>query len=146
MNILIVGCGHVGATLAHDLEQAGHDISILDKHAESFRQLSSFDQYTFGGTATTGDATDPSVLARAGIANCDAVAVVGRDDAENLMCAQIAQKVFDKTNVVCRVSQTELAMIYEKNYGLKTICPTILTAQAVFDDLNMASAITETEG
>ncbi len=136
MNILIVGCGHVGAALARDLEREGHDISIIDKHADEFRRLDSFDDYIFGGTATAGDATDPAFLTRAGIANCDAVAVVGRDDAENLMTAQIAQRVYGKKNVVCRVSQTDLARIYEERYGLKTICPTVLIAESVLSNLN----------
>ncbi len=136
MNILIVGCGHVGAALARDLEGEGHDVSIVDKLSDEFRRLDSFEHYTFAGTATAGDATDPEFLTRAGIVNCDAVAVVGRDDAENLMTAQIAQKTFGKTNVVCRVSQTALAQIYQEKYGLKTICPTLLIAESVLYNLN----------
>ena len=30
MNIIIVGCGKVGSTLAGQLSQEGHDISIID--------------------------------------------------------------------------------------------------------------------
>ncbi len=137
MNILIVGCGRVGAALARDLENEGHEISILDKSSESFRLLDSFDHYTFGGTATTGELTDLAALTRAGIQNCDAVAVVGRSDAENLMTAQIAQKTFGKTNVICRVSQTELATVYQEKYNLTTICPTVLTVQSAFETLHI---------
>ncbi len=132
MNILIIGCGHVGATLARDLEAAGHEISIVAKHHDALRLLHAF---PFGGTSTMGDYTDAAVLVRAGIQNCDAVAVMGDDDAENLMTAQIAQKMFDKMNVICRVLQIELADIYQEKYNLKTICPTLLTAQAAFDGL-----------
>ncbi len=140
MNILIIGCGRVGATLARDFEHAGHDVSILDRDRESFRKLDSFEGYVFNGTATTGDITDPTVLKRAGIQNCDAVAVVGTSDAENLMTAQIAKTTFGKDNVICRVSQRDLAAIYKENYGLNTICPTVLTVHAVFDGLQMSEA------
>ena len=30
MNIIIVGCGKVGSTLAKQLSKEGHDISIID--------------------------------------------------------------------------------------------------------------------
>ncbi len=138
MNILIVGCGRVGALLTRDLENAGHDISLIEKHADELRRLDSFSDYVFAGTAVVGDATDAKVLTNAGIENCDAVMIVGQDDAANLMTAQIAQKIFHKDNVVCRVSQTELAAIYKERYGLQTICPTVLTAEAMFQHLDSA--------
>ena len=34
LNIIIVGCGKVGATLVEQLEQEGHDITLIDKNAE----------------------------------------------------------------------------------------------------------------
>ena len=36
MNILVVGCGKVGARLAGVLSREGHDVSIVDRFEESF--------------------------------------------------------------------------------------------------------------
>ena len=37
--------------------------------------------------------------------------------------------------MICRVSDPHLQVLYHKAYGLDTICPTILTEQAVFRSL-----------
>ena len=79
-----------------------------------------------------GDPTDPDVLRRAGVENCDAVAAVSEDDSVNLMAAQIARSIFRKEKVICRVSDPHLQVLYHKAYEIETICPTVLTEQSVF--------------
>ena len=132
MNILVIGCDQVGASLIRDLEHIGHDISLVEKDPEQLKRLDAFDDYTFGGTALVGDPTDPDVLRRAGVENCDAVAAVSKDDSVNLMAAQIARSIFRKEKVICRVSDPHLQVLYHKAYELETVCPTVLTEQAVF--------------
>ena len=132
MNILVIGCDQVGASLVRDLERIGHDLSLIEKDGEQLKRLETFDDYSFAGTALVGDPTDPETLRRGGIESCDAVAAVTEDDSVNLMAAQIAKKVFHKDKVICRVSDSHLQLLYHRIYGLETICPTILTEQAVF--------------
>ena len=90
MNILVIGCDQVGASLIRDLERIGHDISLIERDPEQLKRLDAFDDYTFSGNALVGDPTDPDVLRQGGIENCDAVAAVSEDDSLNLMAAQIA--------------------------------------------------------
>ena len=125
MNILVIGCDQVGAALVRDLERIGHDISLIEKDSEQLKRLDSFDDYSFGGTALVGDPTDPDVLKQGGV-----------DDSVNLMAAQIAKSIFQREKVICRVSDPHLQVLYHKAYGLETICPTILTEQAVFRALS----------
>jgi trk-type K+ transport system, NAD-binding component len=132
MNILVIGCDQVGASLIRDLEHIGHDISLVEKDPEQLKRLDAFDDYRFGGTAMVGDPTDPDVLRRAGVENCDAVAAVSEDDSVNLMAAQIARSIFRKEKVICRVSDPHLQVLYHKAYEIETICPTVLTEQSVF--------------
>ena len=63
---------------------------------------------------------------------CDAVAAVSEDDSVNLMAAQIAKSIFRREKVICRVSDPHLQVLYHKAYELETVCPTVLTEQAVF--------------
>ena len=132
MNILVIGCDQVGASLIRDLEHIGHDISLVEKDPEQLKRLDAFDDYCFGGTALVGDPTDPDVLRRAGVENCDAVAAVSKDDSVNLMAAQIARSIFRREKVICRVSDPHLQVLYHKAYEIETICPTVLTEQSVF--------------
>ena len=118
MNILVIGCDQVGASLIRDLEHIGHDISLVEKDPEQLKRLDAFDDYCFGGTAMVGDPTDPDVLRE--------------DDSVNLMAAQIARSIFRKEKVICRVSDPHLQVLYHKAYEIETICPTVLTEQSVF--------------
>ena len=136
MNILVIGCDQVGASLIRDLEHIGHDISLVERDSEQLKRLDGFDDYSFGGAALVGDPTDPDVLRRAGVENCDAVAAVSEDDSVNLMAAQIARSIFRKEKVICRVSDPHLQVLYHKAYEIETICPTVLTEQAVFRALS----------
>ena len=114
MNILVIGCDQVGASLVRDLERIGHDISIIEKDSEQLKRLDAFDDYTFSGNALVGDPTDPDVLRQGGIENCDAVAAVSEDDSLNLMAAQIAKSLFQREKVICRVSDPHLQVLYHK--------------------------------
>ena len=71
MNILVIGCDQVGASLIRDLERIGHDISLIERDPEQLKRLDAFDDYRFGGTALVGDPTDPDVLRRGGVENCE---------------------------------------------------------------------------
>ncbi len=62
MKITIMGCGRVGAYLAGLLDANGHQVTVLDIDAYSFRRLPP----TFGGTALIGSGTDEETLKRAG--------------------------------------------------------------------------------
>ena len=39
VNVVILGCGRVGAMLANALEDMGHNVSVIDQDPNSFRRL-----------------------------------------------------------------------------------------------------------
>ena len=109
MNILVIGCDQVGASLVRDLERIGHDISIIEKDSEQLKRLDAFDDYAFSGNALVGDPTDPDVLRQGGIENCDAVAAVSEDDSLNLMASFSAKRSSAASPTpTCRYSTTRL--------------------------------------
>src|ERR1700689_5578478 len=50
MHIVIMGCGRVGSTLAHILEDRDNTVSVIDRDPEAFRRLGS----GFKGDRVTG--------------------------------------------------------------------------------------------
>ena len=40
MHIVIMGCGRVGSTLAHILEDRGSTVAVVDRDPEAFRRVS----------------------------------------------------------------------------------------------------------
>ena len=128
MNVVIMGCGRVGAELATLLEEAGHKVTILDRDTYSFHRLPS----SFNGTPLVGDGTDEESLKKAGIEEADAFVAVTQGDNRNVMAAQIAKEVFNVPKVVCRIYDPLREELYH-TLGLDTISPTKVGAQLLRD-------------
>jgi len=130
MKIIIMGCGRVGAQLASMLDADGHQITVLDIDAHSFRRLPP----SFGGTALVGDGTDEEMLRKAGIAEADAFVAVTQGDNRNVMGAQIAKNIFNVRRVICRIYDPLRKDVYEA-LGLEAVSPTTVFAQLLRDKL-----------
>ncbi len=131
MNVVIVGCGRVGARLATTLDQAGHRVSIIDTQSAALRRLPP----EFGGKAVVGTGIDEDVLKQAGIEDADAFFAVTNGDNTNLMAAQLAQKRFQTRQVAARVYDPVRAESYRR-MGIYTVCPTTTIASLLLDSLS----------
>jgi len=125
MNVLIMGCGRVGARLASSLDAQGHKVTVLDVDAYSFRRLPP----TFGGTALLGNGTDEEALKKAGIDKADAFVALTQGDNRNVLAAQIAKHLFQVPRVLCRIYDPLRRDLYEA-LGLEAIGPTTIIAEA----------------
>ena len=128
MNVVIMGCGRVGAQLAALLDEDGHKVTILDIEPYSFRRLLS----SFKGKPLVGDGTDGDTLKKAGIEGADAFVAVTQGDNRNVMAAQIAKHLFHVPQVVCRIYDPLREELYH-TLGLETISPTTVGAQLLRD-------------
>lgn len=134
MNILVIGCGMVGAAVANTLDARGHDVSVIDKNDESFDLLSP----DFGGFTTTGIAIDNDILKRAGIMTCDALFAVTDEDDMNIMVSQLARTMFNIPKIFALITDIKKGDVFE-DLGVSVICPTKLTvtaACAAIDELD----------
>ena len=135
MNILVVGCGRVGAHLVRQLDEGGHDVAVLDDEVDSLKRLNEFDDYDFTGVGVVGVPIDVDILRKAGIETCDAVAAVTDNDNINIMVAQIARDIFHVEHVVARVADPARNKTFSQQFQLDTVCPTELTVQAALNEL-----------
>jgi trk system potassium uptake protein TrkA len=126
MKIIILGCGRVGIYLAQTLDQAGHQVTVIDRSREAFNRLGA----DYGGQMVLGTGIDEDVLKKAGIEKADAFVAVTNGDNTNAMAAQIAQLVFHVPHVVARLYDP----IREETYhllGLNTVCSTVMGAEKI---------------
>ena len=126
MNILVVGCGKVGARLASVLSRQGHDVSIITRNEEDFDMLAS----DFSGYTLQGVPIDQDVLRKAGIESCDVLAAVTDDDNINIMVSQVAREIFKVPKVLARIYDPRREDVFS-HFGLYTVCPTNLTVSAI---------------
>jgi trk system potassium uptake protein TrkA len=89
LNIIIVGCGMVGATLIEQLTAEGHDITIIDKDAVRVKELS--DLYDCMGVV--GNGASFTVQIEAGIKDANLIIAVTESDELNLLCCTVARRV-----------------------------------------------------
>lgn len=124
MNIVIMGCGRVGAQLAAKVDAKGHEVTIIDIEPYSFRRLPS----TFRGTALVGNGLDEDLLKKAGIEETDVFVAVTQGDNRNVMAAQIAKHIFNVPKVACRIYDPIREEMY-RNLGLETCSSTLVIAE-----------------
>lgn len=125
MNILIVGCSRLGASIASALSEHGHDVSVMDKRSDSFERLDE----NFTGLTFKGVPIDNDDLEAAGIESCDAVCAVTENDNENIMVAQIAKEIYKVPKVLAGIEDPEKEQVFQQ-YGLNSVCSTLLTLDA----------------
>jgi trk system potassium uptake protein TrkA len=128
MNIVIMGCGRVGAQLAGMLDEDGHKVIVMDSDTYSFRRLPA----SFKGTPLVGDGTDEDYLKKAGIEEADAFIAVTQGDNRNVMAAQIAKHMYNVPRVICRIYDPLREEMYQ-TLGLETISPTMVGAKLLRD-------------
>ena len=89
MNIIIVGDGKVGFTLAEQLSQENHDITIIDTDERALAHASeSLDVMCIHGN---GAAITP--LKEAGVEHADMVIAATSEDETNMVCCLTAKRL-----------------------------------------------------
>ncbi len=127
MNIIILGCGRMGSTMAIRLAREGHEVYVIDQEPDAFRRLRDFT-----GTTVLGNGLDPDVLKRAGIKRADAFVAVTNGDNRNITSVQIAKEIFNVPKVLARIYDPMRASAYE-TLGIPTICTTMIGAGLMTD-------------
>ena len=123
MHIVIMGCGRVGSTVAHNLEKRGHAVAIIDQDPDAFRRLGP----DFAGLTVVGNGFDRDVLIEAGIERADAFAAVSSGDNSNIISARVARETFGVRRVVARIYDPRRADVYER-LGIPTVATVRWTA------------------
>ncbi|MFX0593794.1 potassium channel family protein [Melissospora conviva] len=126
MHIVIMGCGRVGSTLAHNLEARGHSIAVIDHDAEAFRRLGP----DFRGMTVTGEGFDQEVLRSAGIERADSFAAVSSGDNSNIISTRLARENFGVARVAARIFDPRRAEVFER-LGIPTVATVRWTADRV---------------
>ena len=127
MNVVIMGSGRIGGTLANTLGAEGHNVTIIDVDPTAFERYLAAD---FSGQTILGDGIDEDVLREAGIDRAEAFVACAHGDNHNLMAAQIAKVTFGVKRVVCRCNDPVRAEVY-KDVGLVTVSPSRIAADGL---------------
>lgn len=129
MNIIIVGCGNVGSTLAEKLRNENHDIVIIDKSRARVEQITD-EQDVLG---VVGDGLNYQILQKAGIEHTDLLIAVTDSDEQNLLCCVMAKRSGQYCRTIARVRNpiySEEISYLRRELGLSLIINPELIAAA----------------
>lgn len=140
MRIIIVGCGNVGTTLAQQLCQEGHNITVIDEKERVVKDITN----TYDIMGVVGNGASFAVQTEAGVDEADLlIAVTGKDEL-NLLCCLIAKKAGD-CHTIARVSNPvysrEIAFIKEELGLSMVINPKYAAAMEIARVLKFPSAL-----
>ena len=102
MNIIIVGCGRVGRSIAEQLNTEGHSIIVIDENPEALERI--YD--TQNVMAIQGNGATYSVLREAEIDSCDLLIAVTATDELNLYTCLLAKNA-GVSSTIARVRNPE---------------------------------------
>jgi trk system potassium uptake protein TrkA len=98
MKLVVVGCGRVGAELAHRFAHRGHEVTVVDHQSHALAAISP----DFVGRVVEGHPLSQDTMHRAGMADADGVAVVTDNDTLNAVVAHVCRTVFHVPRLVVR--------------------------------------------
>ncbi len=103
MNIIILGAGQVGSSVAENLPSEANDITLVDSNATLLSDLS--DRYDI--QTVVGHASHPDILKKAGIRDADMLVAVTNSDETNIVACQVAHSLFHTPTKIARVRSQE---------------------------------------
>lgn len=139
MNIVIVGNGKVGFSLAEQLQEENHDITIVDVNEQELRRASDM----LDVMAVKGNGVSAAVLREAGVESADVLVAATNMDEVNMVCCLIAKKLGAKYTIA-RIRDPEYNSTLDelkKDMGINmTINPENATAVEISRLLRFPSA------
>lgn len=99
LNVVVAGAGRVGFETVQRLRGYGHDVTVVESDGDRCDRVA--DEYV--ATVVRGDASDPDVLAQAGVDDADVVAALTGDSGVNLAVCVIAREFQQGVRTVCRI-------------------------------------------
>ena len=140
MNIIIVGCGQVGTTLARELGEDGNNITVVDTSFASVQAVTN----KLDVMGVIGNGASHTTLMEAGIDTADLIIAVTNSDELNLLCCILAKKQSNcKTIARVRSHRYNEEADYLKNeLGLAMVInPEFASAEEIARVLRFPSAL-----
>ena len=140
MNIIIVGCGKVGETLAAELNVGGNNVTVIDRDAVKVKAVAT--KYDIMGVI--GNGASRETQKEAGIDETDLLIAVTGNDELNLLCCLVAKKSAG-CRTIARLKNPEYnldAHYFKNELGLAMVInPELAAAREIARILNFPSAI-----
>jgi len=139
VNVLIIGAGQVGESIAADLA-ANHDVTVVDQRKDRAEELA----YSYDVLTITGDGTEARTLERAGIEDAEMVIASTDDDETNIVACSTAAAL-GSAFTIARIKHTKYLHTWERAdraFGIDyMVCTNLLTAKSIVRVVGLPAAV-----
>nr|MBE6545376.1 Trk system potassium transporter TrkA [Oscillospiraceae bacterium] len=140
MNIIIVGCGKVGATLAAELNNGGNNVTVVDQDAAKVKAIAN----KLDIMGVIGNGASRTTQKEAGVDETDLLIAVTGNDELNLLSCLVAKKS-SNCRTIARLKNPEYNMdapYFKNELGLAMVInPELAAAKEIARIINFPSAI-----
>lgn len=124
MNIIILGAGRVGESVAESLVSEPNDITVIDQDPARLRLL----EERLDLRGVVGNGIQPSVLQEAGAADADMLIACAAADETNLVVCKLAHQLYNVPTTIARLRSSEFidgkALLARDGFAVdRVICP-----------------------
>ena len=110
MRVLVYGCGELASGAVREMaSRGGSQITVLGDERSQLERLSNVEGVR---AVLLAEPVMHDYFMEAGISQTEAFLALSTDDHENLLAAQIAEKMFRVPRVVCHVENPQLQVLY----------------------------------
>ena len=142
MNILILGAGQVGSTVAESLVSEANDITVVDLDGEKLKLL----QDRLDLRTLVGNASHPSILEKAGIADADILLAVTQSDEVNMVACKLAASLYNTPTKIARIRSADYlahpVIFNQENFCVDfSICPEQILTDYIYKLIEFPEAL-----
>ncbi|MCR5651866.1 MAG: Trk system potassium transporter TrkA [Lachnospiraceae bacterium] len=131
MNIIVAGCGKIGAALTKALSEEDHNIAVIDIDGDTVKSVAN----SLDVIGVEGNGASIQTQREAGITNANLLIATAGSDEVNILCCMIAKKANKNISTIARVRnpvyRDEIKYIQEE-LGLSMVLnPELLAAREI---------------
>jgi trk system potassium uptake protein TrkA len=126
MYIIVAGAGTIGQEIIKLLVDSKHNVVVIDMNADACQYVHS----ETGALTIVGNATDLTVLEKAGAKNADIILCLTRLDSDNIACALLARSL-GIPKIIARLRNPR----YEESYKLAGVTIIVRVADLLINQI-----------
>jgi trk system potassium uptake protein len=140
MNVMIVGGGKVGSSLAAYLLEQGYRVKVIEVRRETVNRLK---QTLPADTVVQGSGADPNVLEACGIRQVQVLAAVTGADETNLVVSSLSRFEFNVPRIIARVNNPKNAWLFTREMGVDVALDQAdLMAHLIAEEMSLGDMMT----
>jgi trk system potassium uptake protein len=131
MRVVIAGGGSVGTSIAMDLADRHHDVTLMEQNSAHAERLKA---QMPAVNVVAADACEFSSLRAADLRTCDVMIAATGDDEDNLVVSWLSKQEFGVPRVIARINNARNTWLFNQSWGVDVSVSTPALITSLVDE------------